>query len=63
MLLYLQGYHFPDGPYVGKYSNRPWFIIPCAVYIHVEYIGNIPAEMREQVLQDLNREAMRLVKV
>ncbi|CAI8013516.1 hypothetical protein GBAR_LOCUS8555 [Geodia barretti] len=29
---------------------------------YVEYIGNIPADKRGQVLTDLNREATRLVK-
>ena len=28
-----------------------------------EYIGNVPAEKREEVIQQLNKEVERLVKV
>ena len=39
------------------------FIWSHYIAIHTEYVGNIPAEKREQVLKDINREATRLVQV
>ena len=30
---------------------------------YAEYIGNVPTEQREQILRDINREAMRLIQV
>ena len=31
--------------------------------LHAEYVGNIPAEKREEVMQQLNRECQRLIGV
>ena len=59
----LQGYHFPDGPYVGTSKNTNHDTSDLHGIYYIEYIGNIPAEKRDQALKDINREAMRLVQV
>ena len=37
-------------------------ILYCII-LYVEYIGNIPAEKREEVIKQLNEESARLIQV
>lgn len=39
------------------------FIKMFIIYLSLEYIGNVPAEKREEVIALLNNEANKLVKV
>ena len=49
------------------FLSRMFIVFIMYMYLscmcHTEYVGTIPAEEREIVLKDLNREATRLIQV
>lgn len=38
-------------------------VLVSGCYVYTEYIGNVPAEQREAVIQQLNKETQRLIEV
>ena len=41
----------------------PYILLWLLTCITIEYIGNIPAEKREEVIKQLNEESARLIQV
>lgn len=39
------------------------FVVSMSFFDVAEYVGNVPAEKREEVIQQLNKEVEKLIKV